>query len=445
MASIIPKPPVDIVSSDSQDSLLPPFLRLNSKITYEHDGQFQKGFLGKVDGVYRFIFKSHANKRKEEWGVNLPIFPTNWVDLCVEGILVPGHVSNSFLRPSPSPQQSIFDPVASFVSAVKLHRKCPPKLLKALADSHPDQEIWLESYQEEKCGIQSLNTYQKITLGEYHALREKGAPKAIPTMCVLTMKKDENLLPLRAKSRIVVLGNLEEHLWSKTDRFAPVLHQDSLHFLTSLAVEKRRALCQGDCKNAFCHGILPPEKTTIVHHHSGDPNADPQEYWLLLKTLYGLRRSPRHWYDKINAILISIGLNLSLEDPCLYSGFIQDPSDPSLEKSTSPLTLGLYGEDFVYFSEDPSVEALFCRLLAEGCKVDFMGVVEWFLGIHFAWRITSNSASVHLNQSGFAANLVESFFQDSHNATPTATHYRSGVPIDSIAPSTDEDDSPAQL
>ena len=63
-----------------------------------------------------------------------------------------------------------------------------------------------------------------------------------------------------------------------------------------------------------------------------------------------------------------------------------------------------------------------------------MGVVEWFLGIHFAWRITSNSASVHLNQSGFGANLVGSFFQESRNATPTATPYRSGVPIDSIAP-----------
>ncbi len=52
---------------------------------------------------------------------------------------------------------------------------------------------------------------------------------------------------------------------------------------------------------------------------------------------------------------------------------------------------------------------------------------------------------VHLNQLGFGANLVESFFQESRNATPTATPYRSGVPIDSIAPSTDEDDSPAQL
>ena len=157
MTSIIPKPPVDIDSSNSQDSLLPPFLRLNSK----HDGIYHKGFLGKRDGVYRFIFKSHANKCKEEWGVNLPNFPTTWVDLCVEGLLVPGHVSDSFLRPSPSPKQSTFDPVASFVSAINLHRECPPTLLHALADSHPDRKIWFESYQEEKRGIESFNTYQK--------------------------------------------------------------------------------------------------------------------------------------------------------------------------------------------------------------------------------------------------------------------------------------------
>jgi hypothetical protein len=303
----------------------------------------------------------------------------------------------------------------------------------------------LESYREEKLGIESLDTYRTITLGEYRALREKGAPKAIPTMCVLTIKKDENLCPLRAKSRIVLLGNHEDRLWSKSDRFAPVLRQDSLRFLTSMAVQKRRVLRQGDCKNAFCQGVLPLEETTIVRPPSGNPDADHQEYWLLLKTLYGLRRSPRHWYNKINAILISIGLTPPLEDPCLYSGFIQDPSAPSSEKSTSPLTLGLYVDNFVYFSEDPSVKTLFRHLLSERCKVDFMGVVEWFLGIHFSWRITSTSVAVHLNQSGFAANLVESFFQDSRNATPTATPYRSGVPIDSIAPSTEDDDSPSQL
>jgi hypothetical protein len=74
-----------------------------------------------------------------------------------------------------------------------------------------------------------------------------------------------------------------------------------------------------------------------------------------------------------------------------------------------------------------------------------MGMVEWFLGIHFAWSITSTSVSVHLNQSGFASNLVKCFFQDSCNVTLMAMPYRSGIPIDAIAPSTDDDDSPAQL
>jgi len=54
-------------------------------------------------------------------------------------------------------------------------------------------------------------------------------------------------------------------------------------------------------------------------------------------------------------------------------------------------------------------------------------------------------SGVHLNQSGFATNLVESFARQACNDTPTATPYRSGVPIDSIAPSMDVDDLLAQL
>jgi hypothetical protein len=55
---------------------------------------------------------------------------------------------------------------------------------------------------------------------------------------------------------------------------------------------------------AFYQGILPPNEITIVHPPAGDPKTDPNEYWPLQKTLYGLRCSPRHWYgDKINRIL----------------------------------------------------------------------------------------------------------------------------------------------
>jgi hypothetical protein len=55
IADIIPKPPVDIATSNSQDSLLPPFLGINSKITYEHNRTYHNGYLGLQDSVYWFV------------------------------------------------------------------------------------------------------------------------------------------------------------------------------------------------------------------------------------------------------------------------------------------------------------------------------------------------------------------------------------------------------
>jgi len=166
---------------------------------------------------------------------------------------------------------------------------------------------------------------------------------------------------------------------------------------------------------------------------------------LLKKTLYGLRHSPRHWYEKIDSILCLIGLIPNAHDLCFYTGIIHNPHNPSALPSSAPLSIGLYVDDFVYFSGDPAVESLFERLLQEQVKVDCMGLVEWFLGIHFSVCFTPSKVDVHLNQTGFAAHLVEQFFRDTWEPTPTATPYRSGVPIDSIADSSDDDDSPSQL
>jgi hypothetical protein len=110
-----------------------------------------------------------------------------------------------------------------------------------------------------------------------------------------------------------------------------------------------------------------------------------------------------------------------------------------------PLSIGHYVDNFVYFSKDPEVETLFEHLLQDRVKVDFMGLVKWFLGIYFSWRFTPSRVDVHLNQTGFAANLVEQFCCDSWEPTPTATPYHLGVPIDSIASFSDNDDPPSQL
>ena len=119
-----------------------------------------------------------------------------------------------------------------------------------------------------------------------------------------------------------------------------------------------------------------------------------------------------------------MGLKQNPYDPCLFTGHVFDPDDPSDTPSSEPITLGLYVDDFVYFSADDAVEKKFERLLAKSLAVDFMGTVEWFLGIHFQWKMTDSEVACHLNQAAFAANLVEQFNQHHKNPTPTVTPYR---------------------
>ena len=95
---------------------------------------------------------------------------------------------------------------------------------------------------------------------------------------------------------------------SKSEKYAPVLRSDSLCSLVSMAVENCRVLKQGECKNVFCNGDLSPDEVTLVRPPKGNPSAAKNELWLLKKTLYGLRCSPRHWFIKIDKIFKSMGL-----------------------------------------------------------------------------------------------------------------------------------------
>ena len=70
-------------------------------------------------------------------------------------------------------------------------------------------------------------------------------------MCVLVAKNDKYGKPLRAKSRIVVLGNFEDRLYKKSQSYAPALKYIFLRLLTAKAVGEKRILKNGDCKNAF--------------------------------------------------------------------------------------------------------------------------------------------------------------------------------------------------
>ena len=143
----------------------------------------------------------------------------------------------------------------------------------------------------------------------------------------------------------------------------------------------------------------------------------------------------------------------SLHDPCIYQGVLSSPiaRDPTsvtqfpgdeASPTDKPLNLGLYVDDFVYFSEDPEIERCFERMLAAKLKVEFMGTVNWFLGTHFEWSSHQDgSLSVHLSQEAYAQNIVETHRLANINFNPLATPYRSGCPINATPSATvDKDD-----
>ena len=74
---------------------------------------------------------------------------------------------------------------------------------------------------------------------------------------------------------------------------------------------------------------------------------------------------------------------------------------------TPPIYVGVYVNDYVYFSYDPAVERDFECLLQVKVKIDIMGPVDWILGTSFDWQHQFNGElSVHLSQAVYACNLT---------------------------------------
>ena len=159
----------------------------------------------------------------------------------------------------------------------------PSNLTKVLQCSNPDSHIWRSAYNKEYDGLDDMNVFDLISEDEYQKLVTKHGndARAISSMNLFTVKKDKKENLVGGKSQIVVLGNLERRIWSQEDKYAPVLSSISTRLLVSMACQDGPTLESGDCKNAFCNGILPDNEICIVKPPKGYPRTPEGCYWKL--------------------------------------------------------------------------------------------------------------------------------------------------------------------
>lgn len=209
---------------------------------------------------------------KSSVGTILPDLSASIQQLMDSGQIFRGHAKFKNVYDTRA-QLGLHDCVLHHVMAHGLHSLIAPTSLMAhLKMDENDRSIWDAAYNEEYDGLESLPTWEVISEAQYHQL-SKGQ-QALPTMAIATIKYDANNKPKRAKYRLVVLGNLDYHTWSKESVAAPVLSQLELRLLTSLAVYHKRVLNNCDVKQAFIQSSLPLMRNIFLDHLQvvQDPN-----------------------------------------------------------------------------------------------------------------------------------------------------------------------------
>ena len=195
--------------------------------------------------------------------------------------------------------------------------------------------------------------------------------------------------------------------------------------LVAISAQLKTIPKTGDVAQAFVQSVLPEDEKYVIRPPKGCPITPSKTFMLLKKTLYGLKRSPRHWYDTCKKTLISIGLKPLPNTPCIFTGSLI-PGEP-------PIYLGLYVDDFIYFSESDQVEALFEREFSKAFKVAFEPQISHFLGVKFTNVIHDDgNVEIYMTQQADVIALVKKVGLDKTDSLTAKTPYRSGYPVDTI-------------
>ncbi|KAG6620870.1 Integrase catalytic core protein [Phytophthora cinnamomi] len=144
-------------------------------------------------------------------------------------------------------------------------------------------------------------------------------------------------------------------------------------------------LHQGDVPNAYLKSDL--DKPIYLKPPTGTTDTNDHRVWLLLKGLYGLKQSGKLWNDLIDSFLQAKGFQRSRMDPCLYF----------LRQHGALCVLGLYVDDILIVSQNPTLSDQVMTKLTERFDIKDLGDAQKCLGIWIGY--TTDGITIHQQQT----------------------------------------------
>ena len=138
--------------------------------------------------------------------------------------------------------------------------------------------------------------------------------------CEWIFKTKEGILGVE-KVRLVARGFTQREGVDYNEIFLLVVKHSSIRMILALVADRNMELEQLDVKVTFLHGEL--EETVYMQQPEGFVK-DKNKVCLLRKSLYGLKQSPRQWYERFDEYMLHIGFTRSKFDSCVYIRFEND-------------------------------------------------------------------------------------------------------------------------
>jgi hypothetical protein len=179
-----------------------------------------------------------------------------------------------------------------------------------------DKEKWLGAMQEEMQSLEKNDTWDIVCLPKQKKV----------VRCKWIYKRKKGLSPNeppRFKARLVVEGFSQIPGVDYTDFFSPVVKHTSIRAFFGIVAMHDLELEQLDVKTAFLHGELEEE----IYMDQPEGLVVPGKKDLVCKlkrSLYGLKQSPRQWYNRFDSFMLAHGFKRSQYDSCVYIKFVNE-------------------------------------------------------------------------------------------------------------------------
>ncbi|KAG8473612.1 hypothetical protein CXB51_036051 [Gossypium anomalum] len=230
----------------------------------------------------------------------------------------------------------------------------------------------------------------------------------------------------RYKARLVAKGYSQIPGVDFTDVFSPVVKHSSIRALLGIVAMHDLELEQLDVKTVFLHGEL--EEDIYMQQPEGFIVSEKENYvYLLKKSLYSLKQSPRQWYKRFDSFMTSHDFKRNSFESCVY---FKKNSDGSF------VYLLLYADDMLIAAKDKGKIRKVKDQLSEEFEMKDLGPTKKILGIEILRD--RKSSKLYLSQKGYIEKVLCRF--NIQSAKPVSTHLAAHFRLSStLSPESDDE------